>query len=613
MVDYRIHIAALDSFREQLALSNIVDPAISAIRDEHVAHADQAPDHAALGSLVDLLVWHSSSDGQELDLLTRAADLWQKGLEIFNGIGEFRRSLENALKDPSDAAAIQGLNASTSALQVFSQQVLAHDATIKELRNEISKLKFIRQHPRQEDKHTTAWPWGDLFLARRTDAFVREMRRQVTSMETSAFAFGALSSYGANVTGSAFIGLVVGGPRRSHRYRTRLASNTLGSWVGSNDPFAPSVKDIVERFKQTFGATLPPDLNTQLITALEKTYDFGATPPVPDLQVGYTRLVDHLELLTRFKIPEAPPPPQEPFLTRLFGDPADPYVPSMPEGTGLVESGSPVGDGGSNPGSILPQSFGRDDGPDHSEPPDSTEVKCGAFWEALGWSLLFLLGGWIACVIRWQDGDRCGLWDDITQNWERAFPDGAHGAAEVSSGGFGALTAEDVDKIGQSEQILQFVGDMHNLHSLMWEGFNKAHDFLAVYGLIYPEGLLDRWRYSQYLKVPPIEPGSWPLMTDNGDRFDEYPASAVELPAAFSFAYSAGTTPAAVLTRVPQAGSTSAADICERLWFQMAADQLDASNFDLDADRGWQHPCWATDGSISDQPINVRNLAYDET
>ncbi|UAX97019.1 hypothetical protein [Ensifer adhaerens] len=517
------------------------------------------------------------------------------------------------MNDPSDVAAIQGLNASTSALQVFSQQVLAHDATIKELRSEISKLTYIRAHPRQGDENTTVWPWGDLFLARRTDALVRELRRQATNMETSAFAFGALSSYGANVAGSAYIGLVVGGPRRSHRYRTRLASNTLGSWVGSNDPFAPGLKDIVDRFKQTFGAALPGALDDQLARALEKTYDPGATPATPDLQLGYARLLNHLELLTSFQLPNAPPPPQEPFLTRLFGDPVDPYVPSMPEGTGLVESGSPVGNGGSNPGSILPQNFGQDDGPDHSEPPDSTEVKCGAFWEALGWSLLFLLGGWIACVIRWQDGDRCGLWDDITQNWERAFPDGANGAAEVSSGGFGALTTEDVDKIAQSNQILQLVGDMHNLHSLMWEGFSKAHDFLAVYGLIYPDGLLDRWRYSQYLSVPPVERGSWPLLQDDGRRFDEYPTSGVELPASFALAYAGGTTPAAVIARVPQAGSISAADLSERLWFQIAADQQDSSNFDLDADRGWLHPCWTPTGSIGDQPINVRNLAYDET
>ena len=95
------------------------------------------------------------------------------------------------------------------------------------------------------------------------------------------------------------------------------------------------------------------------------------------------------------------------------------------------------------------QNFGTNDGPDHSEPPDSTEVKCGAFWEAIGCAFLFLIGGWIACAIRWTNDERCQLWDDITQNWEEAFPGGAYGAAEISSGGPQALTADDVAAISQ--------------------------------------------------------------------------------------------------------------------------------------------------------------------
>ncbi|MDX0009880.1 hypothetical protein RWA06_25980 (plasmid) [Sinorhizobium meliloti] len=613
MVDYRIHVAALEAFREQLALSNMPDPTVSFLRDQHVSDADQSPEHALLGSMIDLLIWHASSDGQELELLGKVSALWQAGREIYAGIGEFRLHLENGLQDPSNLPALQGLNNATTALQGFAQQLTEYDLQLKSLKMEIAKLHHLRPHPRQLDKTLSNWSWGDVLLARRTDVFTREMRRQAADTETSAFAFGVLSSYGANAAGAAYLGQVVGGPRRSHRYRTRVASNTIGSWVGQNDPFAPTLEQLAQRLKQAFPTGLPDAVEHQIQVSLEKAYDLGATPALPDLQLGYTRLLVHLELLASFRIPEAPPAPREPFLTKLFGDPANPYVPSMPEGTGLVESGSPVGNGGSNPGSVLPQNVGRDDGPDHSEPPPTTEAKCGAFWEAVWWSLIFLLGGWIACVIRWQDGDRCALWDDITQNWEEAFPDGAQGAVEVSSSGFSALTSSDLANIAQAEQILQFVGDMHNLQSLMWEGFNKAQDFLAVYGLVYPDGLLERWRYSQYLSVPQAEPGDWPRLDDTGVRFDEYPTSAVEQPAVFAFGYPTGSTPAAVLARVPHVEFRSAADICESLWLQMANDDVDSSNLDLDADRGWLHPCWTADGSITEQPINVRVLTYDET
>src|SRR4051812_10038041 len=82
MMDYRIHIAALDAFREQLALSIIADPAVGALCDQHVADADQASEMALLGSLIDHLIWHAASDGQELALLECASTLWKEGLTL---------------------------------------------------------------------------------------------------------------------------------------------------------------------------------------------------------------------------------------------------------------------------------------------------------------------------------------------------------------------------------------------------------------------------------------------------------------------------------------------------------------------------------------------------
>jgi hypothetical protein len=280
----------------------------------------------------------------------------------------------------------------------------------------------------------------------------------------------------------------------------------------------------------------------------------------------------------------------------------------MPERTGLVEAG--VQPGAITPSTLMPQSNStKDDAPTHAEPPDSTEVKCGAFWEALGKSILFLLGGWIACVIRWSNHDRCPLWDDITQKWDEAFPNGA--SIETGSGAAEGLTAAGAANVAQSLQITQFIGDLHNLQCLMWDGFQKAYEFLALYGLVYPDALLERRRYRQHLSVPVMEFNTWPLLPETGPRFDEYPATGVEQ-AATDFGYLHGTTPAAVLSPVPQAGVTSAADLSLAVWQQMTRGVADSSNLDLDADRGWRFPCWATDGSIDDQPVGVRVLAYDE-
>jgi hypothetical protein len=609
MMDYRIHGAALDAFREQLALASFNDPAIRDRRDQDVADADQEPALALLGSLIDQLIGHASSDGWELDTLEEAADLWTAGLDLFDALTAFRSRLEAVLIDPTDPAALHALETAQATLRPLVRQVFDQQSDLAALRSKVTTMRHLPRHPRQEDAPLAAWPWGDVFLARRTEAFVREVRRQATEPKASAFAFGVLSCYGSNAVGSSFVGQVVGGPRRAHRYRHRLARNTLGSWAAAHDPFTPSLPTMTQVLDQAFPQGLPQDISNLVRSAITATFETGQLAALPDLDLGYQRLVRHLRLLSRFRAPDPPAPPQEPFLTRLFGDPADPYSPSMPETTGLVEAGVAPGVGA--PGGVMPLSMGTDDGPTTSQSPDSTEVQCGSFWEALGWSIVFLIGGWFACVIRWSDGDRCELWDNITQNWEEAFPGGASVAVETESG---ALTTQAATNIAaQVDQVTKLVGDLFNLETLMWDGLQKAKDFLALFGLIYPDGLLDRWRYAQYASVPATANLGWPRLPDGGNRFDEYPTTGIEHPAAAAIAFPPGLSPAAVLARVPQAGVVSAADVSIWVWEQMARGVQDSTNLDLDGDRGWRHPCWRVVGSIADQPVDVAILQYDET
>jgi hypothetical protein len=609
MIDYRLHLVALQEFTDALAAEVIADPAVAHERDEDLAAAQQNPALARLGALTHYLVWHASADGRELQLLEDAAALWAEGLELYGTLGRFRAGLERVLNDPADTTGLVAFNTVGEKLRAIVPNVLGQDQRIKALKDAVLEFSHVPPHPRQEDRQLQDWTWSDILLARRTDAFVRELARQSTRNGARAFGVGALSGYGANAAGSMYLGQVVGGPRRSHRFRDRLARNTVGSWIGTEWPGAPTLGDTADLLAQEFPAGLPAEVESAIRDAAENTYPMESLPGLPDLGLGFSRLLRHLRLLDGFGVPSMPEPPAEPFLSALFGNPSQPYVPSMPEQTGLVEAGQPAA--GHAPGSVMPLSMGTDDGPDHSEPPASTEVKCGAFWEALGWSVLFLLGGWFACLVEWAGGRRCALWDDITQNWEAAFPDGAQGAAEVTLGSNPqSLTTDDAAALAQLEEMRQLGGDLHNMETMMWEGFQKAADFLALHGLIYPDAFLGRWRYSQYLSVR-SDKSSWPRVPDGGPRFDEYPTTALELPEG-GVVYWPGSAPSVILIGQGGSGRQSASSVSLPVWFQIAEGTVDADNLDLDGDRGWRHACWATGGSITDQPLDVRFLDYSE-
>jgi hypothetical protein len=612
MVDYRTHFVALDAFRSSLAARSFPDAATAALRDEQLLDADRAPGLALLGSLVDHMIWHAGSDGTEIALLERASALWQKALNVYQALSDVRAAIEQALANPADPASVALFNKGMNDFQQLGVAANAWQGDIGLLRADVETLKHIPPHPRQEDQALGRWTWGDVFVARRTDAFTRSVRRLASSTSTSAFAFGTLSSYGANVCGSAYLGQVVGGPRRSHRFRDRLARNTVGSWFARARPTLPTLTSVANLIR--FGPagappTLPASIEALITTALTDTFDRRVAPPLPDVNLGYQRLVRHLELLDTFSMPPSPGLPINPFSDRLFGDPSNPYTSVAPQDLG---SGTTSGSGGSSGGGVRPQNYPSGGTQNSTDSPPSAGDKCAAFCEWFFGFILFLAGGWAVCTGFWVQKKECPLWTDIVKAWNtfESNPQGPQVGQSTSE-----LTSSGLQAASQMDQVTEFVGNLFELQSALYEALGRATDFLSVYGLIYPDGLLDLPRQQQFTSSPATPALQWPhlLQADAADSFNQPPSTGIEQPAVKLVPYAAGSTPDAFIVGTPGMQSATAPAASMALWDQMALDIRDSPNYDLDADRGLHHVCWAARGSIKANPIDVELLNYGQT
>ncbi|MFD3427676.1 hypothetical protein [Nocardia fluminea] len=612
MLDYRANIAALDVFRQTLASANVTDPHVATIRDEQIGDVDSAPHMALLGALVDQLIWHAASDGAELLLLERAAELWKQGLALYKKMGEFRSGIEGALGDPTNPNSVQQFNDANKKLQEFQAGLGGKEVEVAVLRDDIFDAAHPHSHPRQEDEPLEQWGWSDIFLARRTDAFARAVWMCASTGPHRAFAFGVMSSYGANACGSAYLGQVVGGPRRAHRHRDRMARNAVGSWFALSYPNVASLTGIADSIRYgLLTPTLPPGIETLITDALTETYDLGRTPQLPDLQLGYKRLLRHLKALDAFVIPGKPAMPIEPFLTKAYGDTANPSY-SMME---AIINAQNLGASGSGSGSgVTPQSGPMSGAVGQQDSRRNSRLDCGAFFMAL---LQWTAGStflWAPCWEVWYKGEDCKLWEgmkhDFAEWWASLGGGQGAGVGPPAGTDTNALTA------AVSKDITDFIRSWYDAHNHFRETLNSAYAYLSSCGLIYPDALLSLKLYSQFLAIPPFQTGGWPhrAVADSADQAHVYPTTPIEQPAIASELYPVGAAPSIFLTGAAPEGPPTAARVSTRVWMQTARRELgEEQNHDLDADRGLLHPCWATDGSIDDDPVNVEVLDYDQT
>jgi hypothetical protein len=591
MLDYHGNRVALTEFVATLSAASFPEPEIADVQARHVAAAGAEPGSALLGSFVHHLLVHGS-DGAEVELLERAANLWAQGVDICDRLGSIRAALEDALENPGTPGAAERFNTASVDAQLLANRAIGIRGDIDALRADVLGFPHLPSHPRQADLSTDEWDWGNLAAARRTDALVRALFEHASDDQSIAFAVGVAAAYGGNIAGSAYVGQAVGGPRRSHRNRDRIGRNTFGGWLATNHPgaAAPSAMASEITFGSPTAPALPDNLETLLTDALSDTFDLSRAVPLPDLQAAYRRLIRHLELLDGFSMPAAPEPPGQVWMATLYADPQSPPPTLRPQDVDIVgqeEGGVAVQHGPSSTGSTTP------DGSDGSK----AAKGCGIAIAII--IVVDILQAFVQCIGQWADGNTCTFWENmlLSKVWEQDPPDPRDPSNPNT-------TESELTVISSSPQVAQLVGMLFDAHSMAWEAMSRAYAFLSVTGLIYPVELLSNPLYAQFTTLPSFQ--VWPEREEANatDTYHLYPTSPVEQPTESPSPFDTGAPPAVF--------AATAGDITLALWRQIAAGEFDSQNRDLDADRGFLHPCWAAGGSVHDDPVDVVVLAYTE-
>lgn len=591
MLEYHGNAVTATEFLNALSGAVFPDPQLADAQQRALDSAGQQPGSVLIGAFYGHLFGHAGSDGAELDLLERAAALWSRGSELYTELATVRADLEHAMENPTAPGATDSFNNAALRAQTFGYALNALRPEIDALRADVVAFPHLPPHPRQGDLPTSQWDWGNLIHGRRTEALIHTFLSTAATHEQRAFAAGAAAAYGANARGSAYLGQVVGGPRRSHRHRDRLGRNSIGAWLAANHPSARPLPV----YAGALPGALSADLEQFVTDALTATFDTTATVSTPDLAAGYTRMLQHLSLLSRFNRPALPSLPSGQWAMQVLSDPNSPVTSLRPQDTDIV---------GQDGGGVAVQ-YGSDPTPGSQQPgkSNSTDANtvCGIIVAIL--ILIDLIQAFIQCIVQWANDETCTFWQNmiLEKLWEKDPPDPTDPGNPQST----SVTAQELTAIAANPETAQFVWLLFDIHNMVWEAMDRAYHFLASTGLIMPDGLVGTPLYHQFTALPPYRE-QWPRRPEPTPvaTYHLPPTSPIEYPARQPSLFGAGSAPDVFVGEATATALT--------LWAQNAAGQTSGTNLDLDADRGVGHPCWTCRGSIDDDPVDVEILTYEE-
>lgn len=562
MIDYFAHVCALRVCISAMKKSSPSDPADPKAPHTALLDAGDQPGSAILGALVDhLLQYSQAATSSEIGILSQAAALFKKAVAILNQTTATRSDLEAGLTTPTGPGVVAAYNTALAALPGIATKVKNLQADLQTFQSNFSG-SWMAAVGQQQGQPVPQWAWRDVFLGRRTTAFVANAQALAATPRERAFALGTFAGAAGNLIGSGYLNAVVGGPRRSHELRHRLAAYSVGAWLRDNESqYAETLAAIraALTFNQSGTPTLPADIKSLIQKALHQTYPAG-TAALPDLDMGYGNLMKHLSLLDEFTLPAVPPPMNNGLTLKALGF-------SLTLGADNIHpAGSAIG---------------------------TNYPGIGAH-ESAGAVCLTLLA-WLF----WPPGAIIAL--------DNALGNGPNAEAV-------AVDQSQLQTLSQSPAAVSAINSLYGMELSFWQGCAASRTALVLRGLLYPDPSdLSNPTFAQFLSLPPAN-SNYPLLSmPSSDDGTASPTSALEKPATSPSPFAATALPLAFLTgNTPYSVSARSSS----LWIDMieypGSDRPGSANPNLDADRGFSAQCWslAPGTTITSQPVQTVALSF---
>ncbi len=605
MIDLYAHFASLEVLTARLR-REVLSGSISSSSATGMLDAVQKRyPYAVLGAILDHLLAHAGPSDVEIARLDEAYSISGEVRTFIADLRGVRQTLEDVAVNPTAPDALARFNAARFALGGLCSRYQPLVARLQTFVWQLQPLRHLSPHPVAADQPPANWPWRDLILSRRTGALTAELMRigrERRTPEALAFAFGVSACYAGNVVGSAYLTHAVGGPRRSHPYRDRVASHSVGAWI--KKAVVPELLGFdAIRHVPIFGSPANPQLPAEVAGMLKKALAAVFNSPnapagLPDAESAYVQLVKHWKLLNSF----APIEPAAPIGDTLDVKIANTLSPQdwqwSDDPTTPRDGPEPEGD--ESPGALF------DPGP--GSPPWFMESHDN-WWDYVKEACLDILFLPVFLV-------RVGFW--LGHDASEKEPDQKGGLASTASRLSAPVTQTQFSDILAGKDILITVVGLHDIDAGLEHLASRCLKVLKIVGLIYPDSRdLPDYTFRQFVILPPASLGlQWPNRPSaDVNLFLQLPAAGLEAPVAAPSSLAPGQKPIAFLAQ-GFGGSGSIQDegfeLLRDELLDLPSSPLRSSNLNLDADRGHSEECWmpAANTSIKDNPLTPVSLGY---